>query len=78
MKQARWRREGPIVRRLRSQIGVIMGKAHTVEFAFGGLGLNAHWSAPWNPQDRKVHRSPGGSSSGAGVTLGEGTGEAKQ
>jgi len=70
---ARWRREGPLVRRLRSQSAVIMGKSHTVEFAFGGLGINAHWSAPWNPQDRKVHRTPGGSSSGAGVSLGEGT-----
>lgn len=70
---ARWRLEGPLVRTLRSQIAVIMGKAHTVEFAFGGLGINAHWPVPWNPQDRKVHRSPGGSSSGAGVSLGEGT-----
>jgi aspartyl-tRNA(Asn)/glutamyl-tRNA(Gln) amidotransferase subunit A len=69
----RWRQEGPVVRQLRRQIAVVMGKAHTVEFAFGGLGLNAHWPTPWNPQDRKVHRSPGGSSSGAGVTLGEGT-----
>src|SRR5688572_26595296 len=70
---AHWRREGPVVRTLRRQIAIITGKAHTVEFAFGGLGLNAHWPAPWNPQDRKVHRSPGGSSSGAGVSLGEGT-----
>jgi aspartyl-tRNA(Asn)/glutamyl-tRNA(Gln) amidotransferase subunit A len=70
---ARWRQEGPLVRALRNQIAVIMGKSHTVEFAFGGLGTNAHWPAPWNPQDRKVHRSPGGSSSGAGVTLGEGS-----
>jgi aspartyl-tRNA(Asn)/glutamyl-tRNA(Gln) amidotransferase subunit A len=69
----RWRQEGPVVRQLRRQIAVVMGKAHTVEFAFGGLGLNAHWPTPWNPQDRKVHRSPGGSSSGAGVTLGDGT-----
>lgn len=69
----RWRREGPVVRQLRRQIAVVTGKAHTVEFAFGGLGVNAHWSIPWNPQDRSVHRSPGGSSSGAGVTLGEGT-----
>lgn len=70
---ARWQQEGPLVRALRNQIAVIMGKAHTVEFAFGGLGINAHWPVPWNPQDRKVHRTPGGSSSGAGVTLGEGT-----
>jgi aspartyl-tRNA(Asn)/glutamyl-tRNA(Gln) amidotransferase subunit A len=70
---ARFRQEGAIVQRLRRQLAVIMGKSHTVEFAFGGLGVNAHWPVPRNPQDRQVHRSPGGSSSGAGVTLGEGT-----
>lgn len=68
-----WRREGPLVQALRGQLSVIMGKTHTVEFAFGGLGTNAHWGAPRNPWDRKAHRSPGGSSSGAGVSLGEGT-----
>ena len=70
---ARWRQEGTLVRALRKQAAVVMGKSHTVEFAFGGLGMNAHWPTPWNPQDRKIHRAPGGSSSGAGVTLGEGT-----
>ena len=70
---AAWQREGPLVRALRNQLAVLMGKTHTVEFAFGGLGTNTHWPAPWNPQDRKVHRAPGGSSSGAGVSLGEGT-----
>src|SRR5436190_8647495 len=70
---AAWQREGPLVRALRSQLAVIMGKTHTVEFAFGGLGINAHWPVPWNPQDRNVHRAPGGSSSGAGVSLGERT-----
>lgn len=69
----RWRQEGTMVRRLRHQLAVIMGKSHTVEFAFGGLGINAHWPVPWNPCDRRIHRSPGGSSSGAGVSLGEGT-----
>jgi aspartyl-tRNA(Asn)/glutamyl-tRNA(Gln) amidotransferase subunit A len=68
-----WRREGWLVGRLRGQLAVLMGKSHTVEFAYGGLGISAHWPLPWNPQDRKTHRAPGGSSSGAGVTLGEGT-----
>jgi len=68
-----WRHEGPVVRALRGQLAVIMGKSHTVEFAFGGLGTNKHWGAPRNPWDRKTHRAPGGSSSGAGVSLGEGT-----
>src|SRR5262245_51406639 len=46
---ARFRREGAIVQRLRRQLAVIMGKSHTVEFAFGGLGVNAHWPVPRNP-----------------------------
>ena len=68
-----WRREGPVMRRLREQLAVVTGKTHTVEFAFGGLGTGGHWPVPWNPRDRTVHRAPGGSSSGAGVSLGEGT-----
>jgi aspartyl-tRNA(Asn)/glutamyl-tRNA(Gln) amidotransferase subunit A len=68
-----WQREGPVVAGLRKQLPTILGKTHTVEFAFGGLGANAHWPVPWNPRDRKTHRAPGGSSSGAGVSLVEGT-----
>lgn len=68
---ADWQREGPLVRRLRAQLGVIVGKTHTVEFAFGGLGTNVHWGAPRNPHDRA--RLPGGSSSGAGVSVAEGS-----
>jgi aspartyl-tRNA(Asn)/glutamyl-tRNA(Gln) amidotransferase subunit A len=68
-----WQHEGPVVQRLRKQLPVILGKTHTVEFAFGGLGANAHWPMPWNPRDRKTHRAPDGSSSGAGVSLVEGT-----
>jgi aspartyl-tRNA(Asn)/glutamyl-tRNA(Gln) amidotransferase subunit A len=50
-----------------------MGKTHMVEFAFGGTGHNAHYGTPYNPWDAKAHRSPGGSSSGAGVSLCEGS-----
>ncbi len=64
---------GPAVQALIHQLAVIMGKTHTVEFAFGGLGTNPHWGAPWNPWDAKDHRAPGGSSSGAGVSLIEGS-----
>ena len=69
----KWRREGPVVRSLRGQLAVIGGKTHTVQFAYGGLGANPHWGAPRNPWDAAVHRSPGGSSSGAGVSLWEGS-----
>lgn len=64
-----WQNEGPVIRRLRRQHAVITGKTHSVEFAFGGLGVNPHWETPRNPWDSRSHRVPGGSSSGAGVSL---------
>ncbi|MDR5905724.1 amidase [Franzmannia qiaohouensis] len=70
---AEWERPGPVVSTLLNQLPVIMGKTHTVEFAFGGLGTNAHHGAPRNPWDPAAHRTPGGSSSGAGVSLASGT-----
>lgn len=70
---AAWERPGPVVSALTDQRAVIMGKTHTVEFAYGGLGTNPHWGAPWNPWDAKDHRAPGGSSAGAGVSLIEGS-----
>ena len=60
---------GPIVRGLLEESAVILGKTHTVECAYGAVGLNNHWRTPWNPWDPKQHRAPGGSSSGAGVAL---------
>lgn len=68
-----WRREGPVVAALREQLGVVMGKTHTDEFAFGGVGTNPHWPIPRNPWDGSHHRACGGSSSGAGVSLCEGS-----
>jgi aspartyl-tRNA(Asn)/glutamyl-tRNA(Gln) amidotransferase subunit A len=68
-----WEVDGPVVANMRRQLGIFMGKTHMVEFAFGGTGQNHHWGAPRNPWDAKVHRSAGGSSSGAGVSLLEGS-----
>ena len=65
--------EGPVVRAVRSQLAFITGKAHTVEWAFGGIGMNPHWDTPRNPWDAQDHRAPGGSSSGAGVSLWQGS-----
>jgi aspartyl-tRNA(Asn)/glutamyl-tRNA(Gln) amidotransferase subunit A len=42
------------------------------EFAYSGLGLNPHYGTPRNPLDSKVHRSPGGSSSGSAVAVAKG------
>jgi aspartyl-tRNA(Asn)/glutamyl-tRNA(Gln) amidotransferase subunit A len=68
-----WERDGPLVATVRRQLGVITGKTHMVEFAFGGTGQNSHHGAPYNPWDAAAHRSVGGSSSGAGVSLLEGS-----
>ncbi len=65
--------EGPVVRAVRSNMAVIPGKTHTVEWAFGGIGMNPHHATPRNPWDDRDHRAPGGSSSGAGVSLWQGS-----
>jgi aspartyl-tRNA(Asn)/glutamyl-tRNA(Gln) amidotransferase subunit A len=42
------------------------------EFAFSGVGLNPHYGTPANPYDRARRRIPGGSSSGAAVSVADG------
>ena len=49
---------------------IVLGKTHTVEFAYGGWGTNQRLGTPWNPWDATTHRTPGGSSSGTGVAVG--------
>lgn len=68
-----WETEGPVIAAVRRQLGVVTGKTHTVELAFGGVGTNPHWPTPRNPWDADAHRVPGGSSAGAGVSLLEGS-----
>lgn len=58
-----------IVRRLVAAGMIVIGKTHTVEFALGGWGTNQHRGTPWNPWDRDIARTPGGSSSGSGVAV---------
>jgi aspartyl-tRNA(Asn)/glutamyl-tRNA(Gln) amidotransferase subunit A len=70
---AKYEAEGPIVAGLRRQLSVFPGKSHTVPFCFGVIGMNKHWGAPRNPWDASNHRVSGGSSSGAGVSLWEGS-----
>jgi len=68
-----WQTPGPVVSSMLKQQACISGKTHTVEFAYGGLGTNPHWGTPRNPWDMHQQRVPGGSSSGAGVSLIEGS-----
>jgi aspartyl-tRNA(Asn)/glutamyl-tRNA(Gln) amidotransferase subunit A len=59
----------PFVQRLFASGLIVLGKTHTVEFAFGAWGTNEHLGTPRNPWDRKEHRVPGGSSSGSAVAV---------
>jgi aspartyl-tRNA(Asn)/glutamyl-tRNA(Gln) amidotransferase subunit A len=65
----KWEADAWLVGRLREQNAVFTGKTHTVELAFGAVGINSHWDTPRNPWDAETHRIPGGSSAGAGVSL---------
>ena len=61
-----------IVRHVLTAGMIVLGKTHTVEFAYGGWGTNEHLGTPWNPWDLQTRRTPGGSSSGSGVATAAG------
>jgi aspartyl-tRNA(Asn)/glutamyl-tRNA(Gln) amidotransferase subunit A len=65
-------RDAEILRRLRRAGAAIVGKTNMTEFAFSGLGLNPHYGTPLNVWDRANARIPGGSSSGAAVSVADG------
>lgn len=44
-----WQQPGPVVHQVLTQNALVSGKTHTVEFAFGGLGVNTHYDTPINP-----------------------------
>ena len=64
--------EATVVTRLRNAGAAILGKTNMTEFAFSGVGINPHYGTPVNPADNKVARIPGGSSSGAAVSVAAG------
>jgi aspartyl-tRNA(Asn)/glutamyl-tRNA(Gln) amidotransferase subunit A len=63
------RSDATAVARLRAQGAAIVGKTNMTEFAFSGVGINPHYGTPRNPSDPDVDRIPGGSSSGAAVSV---------
>lgn len=58
-----------IVTRLLAAGAVIVGKTNMTEFAYSGLGINPHYGTPANPWERGARRIPGGSSSGAAISV---------
>jgi aspartyl-tRNA(Asn)/glutamyl-tRNA(Gln) amidotransferase subunit A len=64
--------DAPVVARLRRAGAVILGTTNMTEFAMGSPGTNPHYGTPANPFDRATRRIPGGSSSGAAVSVSDG------
>src|SRR5262245_41058367 len=60
------------VARVRAAGFIPVGRTNMTEFAYSGLGLNPHYDTPRNPYDRATGRIPGGSSSGAAVSVTDG------
>ena len=63
--------DATVVRRLVRAGMVLLGKTNTVQFAYGGAGINHDHGTPHNPW-HATHHLPGGSSSGSGVAVGAG------
>jgi aspartyl-tRNA(Asn)/glutamyl-tRNA(Gln) amidotransferase subunit A len=60
------------VARLKAAGAQLAGRTNMVEFAFSGVGSNPHYGTPVNPADPVTPRVPGGSSSGAAVSVATG------
>jgi aspartyl-tRNA(Asn)/glutamyl-tRNA(Gln) amidotransferase subunit A len=60
-----------VVTRLAQAGMILLGKTVTVQFAFGGVGINHHHGTPHNPWHTTPH-VPGGSSSGSAVAVAAG------
>ncbi len=64
--------DSPAVARLRAAGASLVGRTNMTEFAFSGVGINPHHGTPANPADPVTARIPGGSSSGAAVSVATG------
>jgi aspartyl-tRNA(Asn)/glutamyl-tRNA(Gln) amidotransferase subunit A len=55
------------------QAGLVpVGRTNMTEFAFSGVGINPHFGTPLSPWRRDIGHIPGGSSSGAAVSVADG------
>ena len=66
------KRDATVVARVRAAGFIPIGRTNMTEFAFSGIGINPHYDTPRNPYDRATGRMPGGSSSGAAVSVADG------
>jgi aspartyl-tRNA(Asn)/glutamyl-tRNA(Gln) amidotransferase subunit A len=61
-----------VVARLRRAGFVVIGRTNMTEFAYSGIGINPHYGTPKSAWQRSVGHVPGGSSSGAAVSVVDG------
>jgi len=64
--------DAPVVARLRRAGFIVMGRTNMTEFAYSGIGINPHYGTPKSAWNRSVGHVPGGSSSGAAVSIADG------
>ena len=61
--------DATVVARLRRAGFVVIGRTNMTEFAYSGIGINPHYGTPKSVWRRDVGHVPGGSSSGAAVSV---------
>jgi aspartyl-tRNA(Asn)/glutamyl-tRNA(Gln) amidotransferase subunit A len=61
--------DAPVVARLRRAGFVVIGRTNMTEFAYSGIGINPHYGTPKSAWQRSAGHVPGGSSSGAAVSV---------
>jgi aspartyl-tRNA(Asn)/glutamyl-tRNA(Gln) amidotransferase subunit A len=64
--------DAPVVARLRAAGFVVIGRTNMTEFAYSGIGINPHYGTPKSVWKRDAGHVPGGSSSGAAVSIADG------
>jgi len=64
--------DAPVVARLRRAGFIVIGRTNMTEFAYSGIGINPHYGTPKSIWKRRVGHVPGGSSSGAAVSVADG------
>ena len=64
--------DAPVVARLRRAGFIVIGRTNMTEFAYSGIGINPHYGTPKSAWKRSVGHVPGGSSSGAAVSIADG------
>jgi aspartyl-tRNA(Asn)/glutamyl-tRNA(Gln) amidotransferase subunit A len=62
-------KDASAVARLRRAGFVVIGRTNMTEFAYSGIGINPHYGTPKSAWQRSVGHVPGGSSSGAAVSV---------